>query len=121
MNVKNPELVIVRGINADHFIDNFKDLCIGFGGSPQAIPKEDAYYVGLYLAAPDSAITHLCIVDSIERYDNGGVEFYIKSIIKLKNPVDPGHAIRKHENWTLSQFGLNQTQMDNLRTQINII
>lgn len=121
MKVNNPDLVLVRGINAEHFIDNFKELCIGFGGSPQAIPKEDAYYVGLYLEAPISAITHIGIVDRINRFDDGGVDFYLKAIIKLSNPVKPGHAIRKHENWTLSQFGLDQTQMNNLRTQLNLI
>jgi hypothetical protein len=121
MNVKNPNLVIVRGINSEHFVDNFKDLCISFGGSPQAIPKEDSYYVGLYLEAPISAITHIGIVDSIERYDNGGVDFYLKAIIELKNPVNPGHAIRKHENWALGDFELSTNQMENLRNQLSLI
>jgi hypothetical protein len=48
MNVNNPELVIVRKINSKWFEKNFSQLWIGFGGSPQAIPKEDAFYVGLY-------------------------------------------------------------------------
>lgn len=121
MKVNNPDLVIVRGINAEHFVDNFKDLCIGFGGSPQAIPKEDSYYVGLYLEAPISAITHIGIVDSIERYDNGCVEFFLKAIILLKNQVNPGHAIRKHENWSLSDFGLSSSQMENIRNQLSLI
>lgn len=121
MKVNNPDLVLVRGINKEHFINNFKEFCIGFGGAPQAIPKEDAYYVGLYLADTNSEITHIGIVDRIERYKDGGVEFFLKAIIKLNKPIKPGHAIRKHENWTLSQFGLNQTQMENIRRQLNTL
>lgn len=117
MNVTNPDLVLVRGINSDWFKENFSQLWVGFGGSPQATPKEDAYYVGLYMEAPASAITHIGIVDYIERYENGA-DFYLKAIIKLKNPVDPGHAIRKHENWTLSQLGLNRTEVDSIRNQL---
>lgn len=57
MNTKIDDLVIVRGINSDWFEKNFTEFWIGFAVSPQAIPKEDAYYVGLYLGAPISAIT----------------------------------------------------------------
>jgi hypothetical protein len=117
MNVTNSDLVIVRGINSEWFKENFSQFWIGFGGSPQAIPKEDAYYVGLYLEAPVSSISHIGIVESIDRYDNGA-DFYLKSIIKLSNPISPGHAIRKHENWTLSQLGLNQKEMNNIRNQL---
>jgi len=120
MNVTNDELVIVRGINSDWFEENFRKFRIGFGGSPQAIPKEDAYYVGLYLEAPASAITHIGIVESIDRYGDGA-DFYLKTIIKLKNPINPGHAIRKHENWTLENLGLNKIQMEYIRQQINLI
>ncbi len=121
MNVKNPELVIVRGINSDWFKKNFSELWIGFGGStPQAIPKEDAYYVGLYLEAPISAITHIGIVDRIKKNPNGA-DFYLKSIIKLTNPVNPHHAIRKHENWTLKELGLDAIEMDKLRNQITLV
>jgi hypothetical protein len=120
MNVTNPELVLVRGLNAEWFKENFSQLWIGFGGAPQAVPKEDAYYVGLYMEAPISAITHIGIVDRIEKYDNGA-DYYLKSIIKLKNSIDPGHAIRKHENWKLSDLGLTVSQMDNIRLQINNI
>ncbi len=120
MNVLSPDLVIVRGINSEWFKENFSQLWIGFGGSPQAIPKEDANYVGLYMEAPISAISHIGIVDRIERYDNGA-DFYLKCIIKLNNPVDPGHAIRKHENWKLSQLGLTESQMSSIRNQINNI
>jgi hypothetical protein len=117
MNVTNPDLVLVRGINSDWFKENFSQLWIRFGGSPQATPKEDAYYVGLYLEAPTSKITHIGIVDYIYRYENGA-DFYLKAIIKLKSPVDPGHAIRKHENWTLSQLGLNQIEVGRIRNQL---
>lgn len=117
MNVTNPELVLVRGINSNWFKENFSQLWIGFGGTPQATPKEDAFYVGLYMEAPISAITHIGIVESIDRYDNGA-DFYLKAIIKLQSPVNPGHAIRKHENWTLSQLGLGMAQMDIIRNQL---
>lgn len=117
MNVKQSDLVIVRGINSDWFKDNFSQLWIGFGGTPQATPKNDAFYVGLYLEAPISKITHLGIVDKITRHDNGA-DFYLKAIIKLNKPVDPGHAIRKHENWKLSELGLNNEAIENLRLQL---
>ena len=106
MNVTNPELVLVRGINSEWLKQNFTNLWIGFGGSsPQALPKEDAYYVGLYLEAPTSKITHIGIVERIEEYPNG-VDYYLKALIKLQKEIDPGHPIRKHENWKLSDFGL---------------
>lgn len=120
MKVTNHDLVIVRGINSDWLSENFSQLWVGFGGTPQATPKEDAYYVGLYMEAPTSAITHFGIVDDIERNENSA-DFYLKAIIKLKNPVNPGHAIRKHENWTLSQLGLNQKQMDSIRNQLSVL
>lgn len=113
MNVQNPDLVIVRGINSDWSAENFSKLWVGFSGPPPAIPKEDAYYVGFYLEKPISEITHLGIVERIDRY-SGGADFYLKAIIKLKNPVDPGHPIRKHENWTLNQLGLTSAQMSTL-------
>lgn len=117
MNVKNEELVIVRGINSEWFTENFSQLWIGFGGAPQAVPKDDAYYVGLYLGSPISAISHIGIVESIDRYDNIA-DFYLKGIIKLKKPVDPGHPIRKHENWTLTELGLSPIHMKMLRVGI---
>jgi hypothetical protein len=118
MNVKKPDLVLVRGINSEFFKENFSQLWIGFGGTPQATPKEDAYYVGLYMESPISAITHIGVVERIDRYDNGA-DFYLKAIIKLNKSINPGHAIRKHENWKLSQFDLTQTQMDTIRSLIN--
>ncbi len=120
MNVTNPELVLVRGINSEWFKENFSQLWVGFSGPPQAIPKEDAYYVGLYLEAPISAITHIGIVERIEPYD-GGTDYYLKALLKLKTPIKPGHAIRKHENWTLTDFSLTQMQMDSIRLQIDAI
>ena len=117
MKVTNADLVIVRGINSEWFEENFSKLWIGFGGSPQAIPKEDAYYVGLYMEAPASAITHIGIVDYIKR-DKKGADFYLKAIIKLNEPVNPGHAIRKHENWTLDRLGLDRKILEIIRDQI---
>ena len=120
MNVKNKELVIVRGINSDWLNKNFTGFWIGFGGSAQATPKEDAYYVGLYIQAPISSIQYIGIVDKINRYDNGA-DFHLKSIIKLKNPIKPNSPIRKHENWSLSRLRLNKSTMDTVRNNINLI
>lgn len=121
MDVKNPNLVLVRGINNNWLKDNFGDMMIGFGGStPQTLPKEDAYYIGLYVEAPVSKITHLGIVKDTYR-ENNYAEFYLKAIIELQSPVSPGHPIRKHENWSLSDFGLTKAQMDTLRNQLSSI
>lgn len=76
--------------------------------------------MGLYLEAPISAITHIGIVERIERYDNGA-DFYLKAIIKLKIKIDLGHPIRKHENWDLSAFGLTRAQMEDIRKKLNTI
>ncbi len=122
MNVKDPELVIVRGINSYWLSHNFTHLRIDFGGAPQAIPKDDAFYVGLYLEAPESRITHVGIVDSIDRnQETNNVTFVLKSIIKLGKPVKPVHAIRKHEKWTLSRLGLSRIQMETIRLQLTAI
>ena len=120
LNVKDPELVIVRGINSKWHNENFRELWVGFGGDPRATPIHDAYYVGLYLGAPVSKITHIGIVEKIERHSKEAVDFYLKAIIKLKKPVTPDHQIRKHEYWTLAHFGLNKTQMNNLRLLLGL-
>ncbi|MDD4590201.1 MAG: hypothetical protein PHG06_07215 [Parabacteroides sp.] len=117
MKVLNPDLVLVRGINSEWFRDNFSEMWIGFGGTPQANPKEKANYVGLYLGAPISAITHIGIVGDIRDYD-GGADYNLLSIIKLNDPIPVDHAIRKHENWSLSDFGLNRSQMEDLRNRL---
>lgn len=117
MNVTNNELVIVRGINSNWFKENFSQMWIGFGDNPQSIPKEDSYYVGFYLEAPVSSISHIGIVNSIDRYTNGA-DFYLKAIISLSKPINPGHPIRKHENWTLSRLGLDLKLMEKLRSDI---
>ncbi len=117
MNVIDNDLVVVRGINSDWFVENFKDFRILFGGSPQAIPKQDSHYVGLYVEAPVSKISHIGIVEDIRR-DKYGATFILKSIIKLPNPVDPGHAIRKHENWTLSELGIVKSTIEEIRDNI---
>ena len=114
MNVTEKDLVIVRGINDEFFKENFSNLCISFGGDPKAIPAQDAYYVGLYLGAPVSAITYIGIVSEVYRYE-GGADFYLKSIIRLDEALDPGHAIRKHEYWHLSDFGLDKYLTETLR------
>lgn len=110
MNVTDPELVIVRGINSEWIKENFTEMWIGFAGVAVGIPKRDARYVGLYLEAPISAITHIGIVESIDR-SNGEANFYLKALVQLKNPVKPGHAIRKHEYWHLEDFGITRLEL----------
>jgi len=109
MAVTDPELVIVRGINHEWINQNFTEMWIGFAGTAVGIPKRDAHYIGLYLEAPISQITHIGIVDSIDRHDDEA-DFYLRALVKLKTPIKPDHAIRKHEYWTLKDFGI--TKLD---------
>jgi len=118
MNVLNPELVIVRGINSDWLEQNFSEMWIGFSGSGSAVPKQDAYYIGLYLEAPESKITHLGIVKEIER-KVGSADFHLKALIKLTKPIETDHPIRKHENWKLKDFKLSKTVMSILRLSLD--
>ena len=117
MNVTNPDLVIVRGINDKWFKENLSEMWIGFGGAPAALPKDDSYFVGLYINAPVSAIKYIGVVSQIDRY-NDVADFWLKALIELPQLVKPGHAIRKHENWNINQFGLNQSQITQLRQMI---
>lgn len=110
MNIQEEDLVIVRGINKDWIAKNFINMWIGFGGSPIGIPKKDARYIGLYIEAPISKITHIGIINQINHYQ-GNTDYYIKTLIKLDNPRDVGHAIRKHEYWHLNDFDLTPTEL----------
>lgn len=127
MNVKNQDLVIVRGINSDWFADNFIDMEIYFGGNNLAVPIHDAYFIGFYLEKPTSAITHIGIVKDIKRtVDNNGNKSaiaYLSAVVKLPKRVETidAHAIRKHEYWTLNDLNLSTTTMILLRDSINEI
>lgn len=103
------ERVIVRGMKKEWFMDHFKDMEVYFGGDPRGVPAKDAKFIGFYLEAPDSAITHIGIVDEIVRGDNYAT-FKLKAIIKLDSPVKTidEHAIRKQEYWTLRELGISQ-------------
>jgi len=105
------QTVIVRGMTKEWFMDHFKNMTVHFGGDPRGVPVKDAQFIGFYLEAPDSAITHIGIVDmdNIQR-EAGGAEFPLKAIIRLDTPVvvSDGHAIRKHEYWTLEDLGIDQ-------------
>lgn len=114
MNVENDELVLARGINSDWINENFTGFWVGFGADGNSIPKEDAYYVALYIGVPESRIMYLGIVGDVIRYEDH-VEYYLKALIKLKNPIDPGHPIRKHEYWSLSQLGIPKVQVEQVR------
>jgi len=111
MKITEPDLVIVRGINQDWISENFTEMRIGFGGSPIGVPKKDARFIGLYLGAPVSKVTHIGIVNRIDRYE-GGADFYLKALIKLDNPINTIHQIRKHEYWKLSDFGISSIELN---------
>ncbi len=99
-------VVIVRGMTQEWFMHHFKDMEVYFGGDPRGVPAKDADYIGFYLEAPDSAITHIGLVENIER-DPKGATFYLKAIIKLDNPITVSdHAIRKQEYWSLDSLGI---------------
>lgn len=98
--------VIVRGMTKEWFLNHFKDMEVYFGGDPRAIPAYDTDFIGFYLEAPDSAITHIGIVSHIDRQADGAT-FYLKAILKLDDVVKvTDHAIRKQEYWTLKQLGI---------------
>jgi hypothetical protein len=107
MNNKEENSVIVRGINKDWFVNNFKDMEIHFEGDYRAIPAYNADFIGFYLESPISAITHIGIVNEIKREPNSAT-FYLKAIIKLDSAIPVAdHAIRKQEYWTLKELGIN--------------
>ncbi|MGN6400480.1 MAG: hypothetical protein ACTHMD_08505 [Flavisolibacter sp.] len=118
MQINNPDLVIVRGINDTWFKENLSKMWIGFGGDPKGIPKEDAYFVGLYLQAPVSAIKYIGVVSEIDRYSRGA-DFYLKALIELPEPIQPGHAIRKQEYWNIKEFGLDENRIALLRQLVD--
>ena len=103
------ERVIVRGMKQEWFMDHFKEMVVYFGGDPKGVPAKDADFIGFYLEAPVSAITHIGVVENIVR-DSDSADFYLKAIIKLDTPVKTAdeHAIRKQEYWTLEQLGIKQ-------------
>jgi hypothetical protein len=112
--------VIVRGISKRWINENFTQMCISFGGSPVGIPKLDADFVGLYLGSPDSKITHLGVVSEIDRYP-GGVDFYLKALVRLPKPIHVDHAIRKQEYWVLEDFELSPAQIELLYNILNTL
>lgn len=118
MYVTDPDLVIVRGINDTWLKENFSQMWVGFGGNPKGVPRKDAFFVGLYIKYPVSRIKYIGVVREIERY-NGGADFYLKALVELPVPVNPGHPIRKQEYWSLDQLGLSAAQKEQLRQLIN--
>jgi hypothetical protein len=106
MAEKKKNHAIVRGMTKDWFIDHFKEMKVYFGGDPRGIPAYDADFIGFYLEAPDSAITHIGVVDKIVR-ERGRAIFYLKAIIKLDVPKKvPSHPIRKQEYKSLEYLGI---------------
>jgi hypothetical protein len=105
MAEKRPQVAIVRGMTTEWFLTHFKDMKVPFGGK-YAIPASDSDYIGFYLEAPISAITHIGVVESIDRQPEE-TTFYLKAVIKLDEPVKvEDHAIRKQEYWTLEELGI---------------
>lgn len=108
MSHKKTHKVIVRGMTSKWFMDHFKDMAVYFGGDPRGIPAYDSDFIGFYLEAPDSAITHIGIVDNVVR-DSDGATFHLKAVIKLDEPIKVAdHAIRKQEYWELSELGIHK-------------
>ena len=106
MAEKKKQCAIVRGMTKDWFMNHFKDMEVYFGGDPRGVPAYDADFIAFYLEAPDSAITHIGVVDKIVR-EKGRAVFYLKAIIKLDKPKKvPDHAIRKQEYKSLEYLGI---------------
>jgi hypothetical protein len=120
MNVAatDKDTVIVRGMNEYWLKTHFQDMKVYFGSTeaPQAIPARDANYIGFYLEAPVSAISHIGIVKYIQTNGDGGKTFFLRAIIKLDKPISPPNhpysGIRKHEYWQLSDLGLSVVDLD---------
>jgi hypothetical protein len=105
MAEKRAQVAIVRGMTGEWFLRHFKDMKIYFGGK-RAVPASDSDYIGFYLEAPDSAITHIGIVERIERQPEETI-FHLKAVIRLDEPIRvEDHAIRKQEYWTLEKLGI---------------
>ena len=108
------EEVIIRGVTHDFWDHHFKEMVVWFGGQPSAPPhgkpKEDAHFIAFYLGAPDSAITHIGIVDRIERNESLAESdtFHLSCVIKLNPPVSWTHQVRNFEYTTLERLGIKQ-------------
>ncbi len=50
-----------------------------------------------------------------------GHDYYYKAVIDLKNSIMPNHPLKPVEHWKLSDIGLNRTDMDKLRKQLDLI
>lgn len=96
--------VIVRGMTATWFADHFQDMKVYFSGL-RAVPQYDSDFIGFYLEAPTSAITHIGVVDSIDRQPTE-TTFHLRAVIKLERPVPVDHGIRKQEYWTFKDLGI---------------
>ena len=90
------------------FMNHFKDMEVYFGGDSRAIPAYDSDFIGFYLEAPRSAITHIGIVEEIIPSQTG-TTYKLKAIIKLDEDIKvPDHAIRKQEYWTLKELNISK-------------
>lgn len=102
---KKAQFAVVRGMTAQWFMDHFKEMKVYFGGV-RGKPSYDVDFVGFYLEAPVSAVTHFGVVERIERNPDETV-FHLKAIIKLDKPVKvTDHPVRKAEYWPLDRLGI---------------
>lgn len=102
---KISQIAIVRGMTEKWFMNHFKDMEVYFAGKT-GTPIKNSDYIGFYLESPVSAITHIGIVDRIDRQDEGAT-FHLKAIINLDEPIKvESHGIRKQEYWSLEDLGI---------------
>lgn len=102
--------VLLRGMRKDFFVDHFQNMVIYF--NKDRLPQYDSDFIGFYKGAPDSAVTHIGIVEKIERPANDDAIFYLKAIIKLDDPVsfkqEDGslHGVSGHEYKSFEELGI---------------
>jgi hypothetical protein len=99
--------VLVRGMKKEWFHEHFTEMVVYVGNEGRHKPSVDVDFIGFYLEAPDSAITHIGVVEDIGEGDET-TSFWLKAIIKLDNPIKVDHPIRKQEYWTLEQLGISK-------------
>ena len=110
------DTVIVRGVRHEEWHMHVARMQVYFGGrtqAPSAKPTRDARYIVFYQGAPESAITHLGIVNRIERHVdvlNSDV-FHLASLIALDPPIPCGHPISNFLYTTLDELGISRVRL----------
>jgi len=117
------DTVIVRSITHDEWQGHLSSLEVYFGGRTQAAsakPARNAKYVAFYRGAPGSAITHLGLVDRIERSADllKSDVFHLKCLIKLDPPIPCGHPIGNFLYTTLEELGISRVRLTLKRERV---